>query len=105
MIFGSKGSSIIACVLSGIGIGGIGNLVPSMQGSMFGRYDFLTANRIIAPINMIIRTFAMTIIGYCLSHGLGYTGAYIMMVIAVAIGTICIAFIKEPKKKGGGHGY
>ena len=105
LIFGSKGSSIIACVLSGIGIGGIGNLVPSMQGSMFGRYDFLTANRIIAPINMIIRTFAMTIIGYCLSHGLGYTGAYIMMVITVAIGTICIAFIKEPKKKGGGHGY
>lgn len=100
LIVGSMKLSIVACVLTGIGIGGIGNLVPSMQGGLFGRFDFLTANRIIAPLTMIIRTFAMTIIAYCLAHGFGYTGAYIVMVIAVVIGTIVIAFVKAPKKDG-----
>ena len=100
LIAGSKGSSVVACILTGIGIGGIGNLVPSMQGGLFGRFDFLMANRIIAPLNMIVRTFAMTIMAYCLERGFGYTGAYIVLVVAVVLGTIIIAFIKKPKKNG-----
>ena len=71
-----------------------------MQGGLFGRFDFLMANRIIAPLNMIVRTFAMTIMAYCLERGFGYTGAYIVLVVAVVLGTIIIAFIKKPKKNG-----
>lgn len=97
LIAGSVELTSVACVLAGIGIGGIGNLVPSMQGTLFGRFDFLTANRVIAPILVIVRTCAMTIIGVCLANGFGYTGAYVVMLAAVIIGTILICFIKKPE--------
>lgn len=86
-----------ACVIVGLGIGGIGNLVPSMQGTIYGRYDFIEANKVIAPITTVVRTMALTIIGIALGLGYGYAGAYIVMIVCVVIGTIIMAQIQIPQ--------
>lgn len=92
----------IACVIVGIGIGGIGNLVPSMQGTVYGRYDFIESNKVIAPLTTIIRTLALTIISVALGLGFGFAGAYIVMIVCVIIGIILITQIRVPAQSSEG---
>lgn len=65
MIFcnGSNIMVVLAAIFVGFGIGGIGNLIPSMIGTCFGRFGFIQANKVIAPLNTAIRATALIIIG------------------------------------------
>ena len=65
MVFqnGSMGLIVLATIFVGFGIGGIGNLIPSIIGTCFGRFGFIQANRLIAPVNTAIRSTALVIIG------------------------------------------
>lgn len=57
---------------TGIGIGGIGNLFPSMTATVFGRFDFVRAMGVLNPITNIVRSFAFIILAFSLKQ----TGAY-----------------------------
>lgn len=98
MIFhnGSMAMTVLAAIFVGFGIGGIGNLIPSIIGTCFGRFGFIQANRLIAPINTAIRSTALVIIGMVGVANLNK--AYIIFFVFSAIAIALIAFIKPSKE-------
>ncbi|MCD7988607.1 MAG: MFS transporter, partial [Klebsiella quasipneumoniae] len=82
--------TMIAIVIVGIGIGGIGNLVPSMIGTVYGRKDYLIANRFIMPLCTIIRSCAFALMSFAIAITNGYTGAYGIFIGACIVGIIVI---------------
>ena len=97
MIF-QNGSMVMLYLVTffvGFGIGGIGNLIPSIIGTCFGRFGFIQANRIIAPINTAVRSTAFVVIGLVGVANIN-TAYYVFLACSVAA-IILIAFIK-PKK-------
>ena len=94
MIF-QNGSMILiglATFFVGFGIGGIGNLIPSIIGTCFGRFGFIQANRIIAPVNTAIRSTALVIIGIIGVEHLNT--AYMVFFAFSVLAIILISFIK-----------
>lgn len=84
----------VAVFFVGVGIGGIGNLIPSMIGSCFGRYGFIKANRIIAPINTFTRCSAFVITGIVLSKTGSFNIAYIIFIGLSVLAILLISLIK-----------
>ena len=85
----------LAAIFAGFGIGGIGNLIPSMIGTCFGRFGFIQANRAVAPLNTFTRSWALIIIG---AVGVQFlTKAYWIFFVLSIVGTIMIALIKIPE--------
>ena len=80
----------ISIIMVGIGIGGIGNLIPSMIGTCFGRYDFIQANKAIAPLNTIVRQFGIILAGILSQTVYGYSGLYVVLLVADIIGIILV---------------
>lgn len=87
----------ISIILVGIGIGGIGNLIPSMIGTSFGRYDFIQANKAIAPLNTIVRQSGIVLAGIFSQTIYGYSGLYVVLLIADVIGLILVATLVSDK--------
>ncbi|MCC8123691.1 MAG: MFS transporter [Oscillospiraceae bacterium] len=82
--------TMIAIVIVGIGIGGIGNLVPSMIGTVYGRKDYLVANRLIMPLCTIVRSCAFALMSFAISVTNGYTGAYAIFIVACIAGILVV---------------
>ncbi len=99
MIFnnGSMPMTILCAFFVGFGIGGIGNLIPSMIGTCFGRFGFIQANRLIAPINTVIRCTGLIIIGIVGVENLNFS--YWIFLVGTIVAIILIKFIKEPERK------
>ncbi|BAK47016.1 permease of the major facilitator superfamily [Clostridium sp. SY8519] len=87
----------ISVVIVGIGIGGIGNLIPSMIGTCFGRYDFIQANKAIAPLNTIVRQSGIVLAGILSQTVYGYSGLYVVLLIADVAGIFMTVFLIRPK--------
>ncbi len=94
MIFhnGSMAMTVIASIFVGFGIGGIGNLIPSIIGTCFGRFGFIRANQLIAPMNTAVRSLALVIIGAIGVDKLN--NAYIVFLICSALAIFLITRIK-----------
>lgn len=80
---------IMACV------GGIANLAPSMIGTVFGRWDFAAANRLISPIIMAVSSSAFLLASVCLKTSAGYNGMYIICAVIAALCFVLVAFTKD----------
>ena len=89
---GSMGLIVLATIFVGFGIGGIGNLIPSIIGTCFGRFGFIQANRLIAPVNTAIRSTALVIIGIIGVEHLNT--AYMVFFAFSVLAIILISFIK-----------
>lgn len=97
MIFhnGSMAMTLLSSLFVGFGIGGIGNLIPSIIGTCYGRFGFVQANRVIAPINTAVRSLAFIIIGAVGVANLNK--AYVIFFIGSAVAVALIAMIRPPK--------
>lgn len=91
--------TMVAIVIVGIGIGGIGNLVPSMIGTVYGRKDYLMANRLIMPICGVVRSCAFALMAFALTATGGYTGAYGIFIGASVVGIVLIILIGKSGDK------
>ncbi len=80
---------------TGIAIGGIGNLFPSMTASLFGRYDFVRAMGVLNPITNIVRSFAFVIMGFGLNMTGDYHLAYAIVAVLCLVGIFLISRIDE----------
>ena len=78
-----------------MGQGALANLVPSMMGTWFGRWDFAAANRLLFPMVNIVATFGMTLVGIILARGMSYDVMYIICTVLTALGFIIILTVKE----------
>ncbi len=98
MIFnnGTVPMTVLCACFVGFGIGGIGNLIPSMIGTCFGRFGFIQANRLVAPINTLMRCTGLVIIGAVGVTQL--TFSYWIFLAGTALAIILIFFIKEPER-------
>lgn len=83
-------ATMAAVIFAGIGIGGIGNLVPSMIGTVYGRKNYLAANRVVMPLCSIVRSCAFALMTFTLTTMGGYTGAYSVFIGACVLGMILI---------------
>lgn len=94
-------NSLVLAYLSvfctGIAIGGIGNLFPSMAATVFGRYDFVRAMGVLNPITNIVRSFAFVIVGFGLNRTGNYHLSYGLVAVMCLIGILLISRIDETK--------
>ena len=91
--------TFITIALVGLGLGGIKNLITSMVGTVYGRYDFTAANRIIMPITIIVRTLCFPLMGVTLAILKTLTGAYAVFIV-VDILAIILVFATTSRCKG-----
>ena len=89
----------LSVFLIGIGIGGIGNLFPSMVGNLFNRHDFARALGVMNVITLILRSFAFSILAFGLENLGGYSGAYAIVAVINVVGIICCCLIKDEPLK------
>jgi hypothetical protein len=83
--------TFVTVVFVGLGLGGIKNLITSIVGTVYGRYDFMAANRIIMPIAVVVRTLCFVVMGITLAIFKSLTGAYgaFIFVDIIAIILVC----------------
>ncbi len=74
--------------------GGIGNLIPSMMITTYGRYEFPTVNRLLNPVIALIYAFGAWAIGICSDIMGGTDRAPLILACVLAVGLILILFIK-----------
>lgn len=91
--------TVIGICMVGWGIGGIGNLQPSMLAQTFGRFDFASASRIINVIVAAIRTMAFAIVGFAIVVTGSVDGAYIIL-IGCNIVAMILAIITDDRLIG-----
>ena len=89
----------LSVFLIGIGIGGIGNLFPSMVGNLFNRHDFARALGVMNVITLILRSFAFSILAFGLENLGGFSGAYAIVAVINVVGIICCCLIKDEPLK------
>jgi sugar phosphate permease len=90
----------IAAIFVGFGIGGLLNLMPSLVITVYGRYDFMAVNRLVAPIASIIRVLAFGVTAALLTLSKGsYTLPYTVFIVIDIVGLVLI-FLVSNKTKG-----
>jgi len=90
--------TFITSVLVGSGLAGIKELITSMTGSVYGRYDFAAANRVITPIANILRASTFVVMGMSLMLTKSYSGAYLIFIVINIIGLVLISKITNECK-------
>ena len=84
--------------------GGLGNLMPSMFISIFGRYDFAQANKVGMPLIICLRSFALILVPIILAaagadQAMGFRNVFVVISILSVIAAI-LAFIIKDKSIG-----
>lgn len=104
----SKAFIYITCFAIACALGGICNLIPSMTGTVFGRWDFPSANAVISPLTLALCAIGIFLGGF-FAGGPGYTVMYIVLLVVMVIATIIVLTTKETligknmEKKGDQH--
>ena len=84
----------IAIVFVGLGIGGLLNLMPSMVITVYGKYDFTAANRLVSPIASLLQKFAFIIMAVLLTRSGGdYTLPYSVFIVIDIIGAVLLLLV------------
>jgi len=74
-------SAILPVMIAGFSLGGIGNLAPSIIGTVYGRMDFPYASRVIIPIITGIRNCAFFIMSYGMIKTGTFSGGYVILLV------------------------
>ncbi|MCU6763766.1 oxalate/formate antiporter family transporter [uncultured Roseburia sp.] len=85
---------ISACGMMGC-VGGIANLQPSMVGTVFGRWDFAAANRLIAPVVMAVSSSSFLVVSIFLRSPWGRDGLYVFSIICTVVCFIIVTAVSE----------
>jgi MFS family permease len=94
LIQGSKAAAYASVVFIGFGVGGLLNLMPSLVISVYGRYDFGSANGLVTPIASLLQKFTFIIMAallqvsqgsfllpYAVFIGIDVVGAVFLMLV------------------------
>ena len=96
--------TILTVVLYACLNGGLGNLMPSMFISIFGRYDFAQANKVGMPLIICLRSFALILVPIILAaagadQAMGFRNVFVVISVLSVIAAI-LAFIIKDKNIG-----
>jgi OFA family oxalate/formate antiporter-like MFS transporter len=84
---------------TGIGIGGIGNLFPSMTATIFHKTDFVRAMAILNLLTAIVRAFAFVILAFSLERTGAYHLSYGIIAVLDVIAILIIWSINDKPKR------
>lgn len=92
--------TIITVVLYACLNGGLGNLMPSMFISIFGRYDFAQANKVGMPLVICLRSIALIIVPGILAaagadQAMGFRNVFVVISVLSVIAAILAFIIKD----------
>ena len=79
----------------GIGIGGVGNLFPSMAATVFGRFDFVRAMGVLNPITAIVPLLCVCYPGVRAGKSGRYAGAYAIVAVLDVVGIFLVSRIDD----------
>jgi len=93
----SKNAMYFVTVVAGIGTGGIANLIPSLIGTIWGRWDFSAANRILNPITNFLKGSAALVASFALTKLNGYNSMYRLILLFCVISIILLFLLDDTK--------
>lgn len=76
-------------------LGGAANYLVSLTNTIWGRYDFPMAYRLLKPLVAVIGALGMTIVGGLGNAGPGYGAAYMVLGVLAAIGTVIMFTVDD----------
>lgn len=85
----------VVAVMAGFGTGGIGNLIPSLIGTKWGRYDYTAAQRVLGPLTNFLKGSVALIVSLCLTKLNGYTSLYIIFMVLSAIAFVMFSVLDD----------
>lgn len=98
LVRGNDAFTYFTLLLVGMSIAGIKELATSQIGSVYGRYDFAAANRVISTIACLFRVCCFAVIAVSLKWTGGYDGAYMFFIFLDFVGAALIYFITDKCK-------
>ncbi|PIO97528.1 MFS transporter [Pleomorphomonas carboxyditropha] len=98
LVRGSDLFTYFTLLLVGMSIAGIKELATSQVGSVYGRYDFAAANRVISTIACLFRVCCFAVIAASLKWTGEYDAAYIFFIFLDFVGAAMIFFITDTCK-------
>lgn len=78
-------------------LGGAANYLVSLTNTIWGRYDFPAAYRLLKPLVAVIGALGMTIVGGLGNAGPGYGAAYIVLGVLAAVGTAIMFTVDDTR--------
>lgn len=81
LVRGNDYFTYFTLLMVGASIAGIKELCTSMIGTVYGRYDFAAANRLISTIACLFRVSCFAVIAVSLKYTGSYDGAYITFIV------------------------
>ncbi len=85
----------VGIAMVGSSVGGIGNLGPSMIISVFGRWDYAAASRVVSCITNLLRVSAFAVVAFGLKMTGSITGAYWILIVCGIIALILMLMTKD----------
>ena len=94
-IIPSKIAMYASLPMIGVLLGGAANYLVSITTTIWGRYDFPNAYRVLIPINNFVGAAGVAVVGIIGSSKLGYTGAYAVLAGIALIAALFMLGIKD----------
>ena len=85
---------VIAFVALEACVGGIPNLIASMQATIWGRWDFAACSKAITPIVLLILNTVFILTSFSVSHFGNWSFVYTVMLIFIVLGFILVSRIR-----------
>lgn len=85
-------------LMVGMSIAGIKELATSQVGSVYGRYDFAAANRVVSTIACLFRVMCFAVIAASLKWTGDFDAAYIFFIVLDVVAGVLIFFITDSCK-------
>ena len=76
-------------------LGGAANYLVSLTNTIWGRYDFPAAYRLLKPLVAVVGALGMTVVGGLGNAGPGYGAAYMVLGVLALIGTIIMFTVDD----------
>jgi predicted MFS family arabinose efflux permease len=90
----SRVTMYISLPFLGFMLGGSANYLVSLVNTIWGRYDFPVAYRVIKPLVAVVGALGVALVGV-LGHAFSYTVAYIVLCVLAVIGAVVVCFVDE----------
>lgn len=93
----SKIGAVVAFIGLEACVGGIPNLIASMQATIWGRWDYAAASKVITPVVMLILNMIFILTAFSVANFGNWNFVYIVMLVFIVIGCVLVSRIREEK--------
>jgi sugar phosphate permease len=87
--------TVVTVFFTGIALGGIGNLYPSMVAYVFGRQEFASVNRMINVVVSCLRPLGFAVMGIAYDATHSYDAGYIVLIGVCAVAIVLLSMVRK----------